>query len=443
MSITDVIQRGFEVEAPLFTQEQRRTFNSWRIRILYATIFGYAAFYLLRQNFALAMPSIIAEYGYSKAQMGMVMSSFLVVYGIGKFVNGYFSDRSDARYFMSIGLFMSALISLAIGFSDGLYILGILWILNGWVQSMGWPPTARLISHWYSPRELGTKWAICSSSHQVGAVTISLLAPLIISQYGWRYAFFIPALVAIGFAGFIFDRVRDTPKDVGLPPVEEYKGDVSRLDPREHERITLTEVWSQVIKNRLVWYVGLGNMCLYIPRLGIMIWAPTFLREVKGVSLMVAGGQAAGFEAAGLIGGLAAGWLSDKVFKGRRGPVAALFMVMTSVALFFEWMIPAGYPWLDTIVLIAAGFFVYGPQVLAGLAATDFASKRATGVATGMIGTLAYVGSSVSGVGVGYMVDHYGWGGGFALFVIAGLVGAFFFALTWRHRAKVLDTHTL
>jgi len=411
----------------------------WRFRILYATIIGYAAFYLVRQNFSMAMPGIMEEFGYSKIDMGYIATTFSIVYGIGKFVNGYFSDRSDARYFMSIGLFLSALLSLCMGFVSGLMFFALLWGLNGCFQSMGWPPCARLITHWFSPKELGSKWALWASSHQIGAVAIFGLGGFLIEQFGWRSAFIVPAFISMGLAFFLFNRLRDTPKEVGLPPVEEYKGDVTHVSSEYDERITMREVITTVLANKLVWYMAIANMCLYIPRMGIFFWAPTFLKEFKGVTLVIAGMQLVSFEIASLIGGIAAGWISDKVFGGRRGPVATFFLLGLAVALFAVWKIPPGHPFIDTGVLIIAGFLLNGPQVLNGIATADFASKRAVGVATGVTGSFAYLGSAISGVGVGTIVESYGWQGGFLLFILAALVGASFFAFTWSKRAKILD----
>jgi sugar phosphate permease len=90
-------------------------------------------------------------------------------------------------------------------------------------------------------------------------------------------------------------------------------------------------------------------------------------------------------------------------------------------------------------MLIAAGFLLNGPQVLNGVATADFASKRAVGVATGVTGSFAYIGSAIAGVGIGAIVENYGWEGGFLLFIFTALIGALFFALTWNNRAKVLD----
>ncbi len=415
------------------------SFPYWRMRILYATIIGYAAFYLVRQNFSMAMPGMMEEFGYSKIDMGWIATIFSIVYGAGKFINGYVSDRSDARYFMSIGLFLSAIISFLMGFGSGIVFFAIFWGLNGCFQSMGWPPCARLITHWFSPKELGSKWALWASSHQIGAVAIFGLGGFLIEQFGWRAAFIVPAFFSMGLSFFLFNRLRDTPKEVGLPPVEEYKEDVIRVSKDYEERITIKEVISIVLANKLVWYMAIANMCLYIPRMGIFFWAPTFLKEFKGVSLIIAGMQLVSFEIAGLIGGITAGWISDKLFAGRRGPVGTFFLIGLAVALFIVWKTPPGYPFFDTTMLVIAGFLLNGPQVLNGIATADFASKRAVGVATGVTGIFAYIGAAIAGAGIGKIVESYGWEGGFMLFIFTALIGAFFFALTWNNRAKVLD----
>ena len=206
------------------------------------------------------------------------------------------------------------------------------------------------------------------------------------------------------------------------------------------ERITLKEVITTVLANKLVWFMAIANMCLYIPRMGIFFWAPIFLKEYKGVTLVIAGMQLVSFEIASLIRGIAAGWISDKIFDGRRGPIATMFLDWPCYPLFIVWKIPPGYPFLDAVVLMVAGFFLNGPQVLNGVATADFASKRAVGVATGITGVFAYAGSALaSGAGFGKIVEIYGWEGGICLFILTSLLGAFFFALTWNNRAKVLD----
>jgi phosphoglycerate transporter family protein len=441
MAIVEAYQENPAVQTPVkVLANDGKSYSYWRLRILYSCIIGYATFYLVRQNFSMAMPALGAEFGYTKAELGWIITTFSVVYGCGKFLNGYLSDRSNARQFMTVGLLGSAVICFAMGYSNMIVVMTGLWAVNGWFQSMGWPPCARLLTHWFSPRELGTKWSIWSSAHQLGSAAIGILAGYLISHFGWRSAFFVPAIIATFVALFLFNRLRDNPKELGFPPVEEYKGDVTHELAESTEKLSLVEAWNLVFRNKWVWFFTLANLFLYIPRMGVLNWAPTFLKEYKGVSLVIAGGQIALYDVAGMIGGVAAGWLSDKYFSGRRGPVATIYLLFCAVAVYILWKVPPGHPMFDAGAMMCAGFLISGPQVLSGIALADFASKRAVGLATGLQGFMAYVvGSAISGAGVGKIVDVWGWGAGFTFFIICTMVAAVFFALTWKLRAKVLE----
>ncbi len=412
-------------------------YKYWRIRVMYAMIIGYATFYLVRLNFSMAIPAMMEEFGYTKQQFGWILTAASIIYGVGKFINGYLSDKSNARYFISIALVGAAIMNIFMGFGKSLMFFAICWGLNSWFQSMAWPPISRLLTHWFSPKELGTKWGLWNSSHQIGGATIFVVAGYLIVNHGWQSAFFIPAGVALLISVFLFNRLRDTPKAMGLPPVEVYKG--LKVDEEEDDNVSNKELIKRVFKNKLLWYVCFGNMFLYTVRIGVMNWAPSFLKEMKGSTLLLSGWQAASFEIAGLAGGLAAGWISDRVFMGRRGPVSVIYMLGLVLALIGFWKAPGDIEWLSTALMFGVGFMVYGPQVLVGVAAADFASKKAVGMATGLTGTMGYLGGAISGIGVGYIAENYGWEGGFIFFIGSALAGAFLFALTWHSRSKALD----
>lgn len=420
------------------SDEARSKYHYWRWRVMYTTIFGYATFYLVRGNFAMAMPILGSEFGYTNTQLGLVISISYWAYGIGKFVNGYFSDRSNARYFMTIGLIGSAVINYFMGLGSSLLFFGVLWTINGCFQSMAWPPIARLLTHWFAPKELGTKWGFWNCSHQIGGAMIFIFSGYVIQWINWQAVFYIPAIIASFVSIFLFNRLRDTPQSLGLPPVEVYKG-LPVPEPTEEDLLPQRELVRRVLANKLLWYICIANMFLYIVRMGVFTWAPKFLQEMKGSAIIVSGWQTAGFEIAGLCGGICAGFVSDRVFHGRRGPVAFIYMLGLIVALFCFWYLPAGHAWMDALIMFAVGFLVYGPQVMVGVAAADFASKRAAGMATGLTGTFGYLGAGISGLGVGFITDHWGWSAGLLCFVFSAVAGAFFFALTWHSRAKSLE----
>ena len=114
-------------------------------------------------------------------------------------------------------------------------------------------------------------------------------------------------------------------------------------------------------------------------------------------------------------------------------------MIVLSLSVVLLWKAPVDQKWQHFLGMMLIGFLVTGPQILVGVAAADFASKKAAGAASGLTGTVGYLGAAVTGVGVGLLVDHSGWDTAFAAVTICSLLSAFFFALTWNHRAKVLD----
>jgi MFS transporter, OPA family, glycerol-3-phosphate transporter len=420
---------------PFMTVKERKEYNSWRLRILISIIIGYGTYYMCRQNFSMIMPAFMEEYNYSKTDLGWILTIASIVYGVGKFVNGYISDKSNARYFMTIGLCASAIITFILGFTNGIYFLGFFWILNNWFQSMGWPPAARMITHWFAPHEIGTKWAFGSASHQVGGALTLVISGYIVANYGWRYAFFLPSIVALIVSFILFNRLRESPKELGFPPVEAYKGNESFKEEIEGSYLPTIEIFRKVFFNKNLWYICFANMCVYIVRIGIIFWAPLFLKEYKGMELTHAGWQVAGYEITGLLGGFSAGWISDRI-GGQRGPVGFVFMICLAIVLTIFWYMPRDYEILGIVCLVLVGFFVYGPQVLIGVASADFASKKAIGTANGLTGIMGYVGSGLSGVCVGYLIDNFGWGGAFSFFIIAALLGSYFFMLTWRYVKK-------
>ena len=427
--------------APIKNPEKiKSVYRQWRIRTMYSMMIGYAIFYFCRKNFSMAMPTFLDELGYTKTDLGIILTLFSVVYGFSKFISGILSDRANPRYFMALGLILSAIMNVFFGLSSSLLTFGIFWLFNAWFQGMGWPPCARLLTHWYSPTELGTKWGIWNASHQFGGAGILVLAGYLIPNYGWRSAFFVPAVIGVVTAFFLINRLRDTPQSLGLPPIEEYRGEVHVKDEHEDTAASFKEIlFKHVLTNKLVWIVSLANIFVYIVRIGVLDWAPTFLVEAKQSSLVGAGVKVAGFEIAGIVGALAAGWISDVIFKGRRGPVNVIFMLLLIFAMIELWMVPPGHPMLDGIVLFAVGFLVYGPQMLVGVSAADFASKKAASTATGMTGTFGYLGSAICGVGTGLVVDKWGWDGGFIFFISAAVIGTLLFLFTWTHRAASLE----
>ena len=124
-------------------------YKALRRQVFLGTFIGYATFYLIRKNFNLAMPYMIQDYGYSKADLGIVLTMLSVAYGVSKFVMGNISDRSNLKCFATLGLLLSALVTLVFGVVPGVMtsipIMCALSFMNGWFQGMA---TRRMQSRW-------------------------------------------------------------------------------------------------------------------------------------------------------------------------------------------------------------------------------------------------------------------------------------------------------
>jgi phosphoglycerate transporter family protein len=417
-----------------------RQYRYWRRRLFYSLILGYATFYIVRQNFTVATPEMLKDFGYSHSDIGWVFSLFSIIYGVGKFISGAICDRSDARYFMSIGLIGSAICALCVGFSNSIFVFALLYALSGVFQSMGWPPVSRLMTHWYAPQDLGTRWGLVNVSHQFGSIAILLGGSWLLETFGWRSVFIVPAVIALLLAGILFERLRDTPESLGLPSIEEKEGLKVVMVHSGEPEVTFREIFLEhILPNRALWYVCMANFFVYIIRMGFFLWAPTFLQEARGASILGAGVQSALFELTGAFGGMLAGWASDRIFKGQRNRTSFYFMILLIMLLFLFWKIPSSSQVMNTTFLFLMGFFIYGPQTLVGISGAELGSKRAAAAANGLTGTFGYLGGAVSGVGVGFVADRWGWDAVFLFFGICALLGTFFFILNWNQSSQKVD----
>jgi OPA family glycerol-3-phosphate transporter-like MFS transporter len=430
--------------------EERIDASYTRLRYqVYLGIFvGYAGYYLVRKNFSLAMPHLIEE-GYSKTELGFALSGVAIAYGVSKFIMGSVSDRSNARNFMAAGLVMSALVMIVMGMvpaaTASVSVMFLLLLANGWFQGMGWPPSGRIMVHWFSASERGTKMAFWNVAHNVGGGLVGPVAILAMAIFAdWHSILYLHGFLALAVALFIWLTVRDTPQSQGLPPIENYRNDYPKAFTYQetHEsEFSAREIFFQyVLSNRLLWAIAIANAFVYLVRYGVLDWAPTYLGEAKNFSFEDSSWAYALYEWAGIPGTLLCGYLSDRVFRGRRAPVSIIYLFLTLLCVLVYWLNPPGRPGIDMAMLVAIGFLIYGPVMLIGVHALDLVPKKAAGTAAGFTGLFGYVGGAVSAnVLIGALVDRAGWDAGFALICAACVLAIVLLASTWNAEKRSLE----
>lgn len=430
--------------APLPAEQVDPAYRRLRRQVFVGIFVGYAAYYLVRNTLALAIPDILKEHPeYSKAALGTALTGLSIAYGLSKFLMGGVSDRSNPKYFLPLGLLLSSAIMAVCGVAKGIYTslfaLVVLQTVNGWVQGMGWPPCGKTMVHWFSTKERGLTVSVWNTAHNIGAALVANFALVGVTLFhDWGAKFYFNALVAAAVAVFVFFLLHDTPQSRGLPPVEQYKNDYPPGYSDDAERtLSFREIFVEhVLTNGYLWAIAVANAFVYFVRYGVVNWIPTYLETAKGFSFQQSSIAWSLYEYAAVPGTIACGYVSDKWFGARRAPATILFMALTLVAVVVYWFNIKGPLWIDYAALIAIGFLIYGPIMIIGLHALDLVPKKAAGTAAGFTGFFGYVfGSAIAGTGVGWIADRWDWNGVFITMVACCLLTIVFSALTLGHKA--------
>ncbi len=401
----------------------KKNYRYWRFRIFIGMYVGYIFYYFTRKSYSCAMPALMTDLGFDKGDLGILGSILSVTYGASKFLSGILADRSNPRFFMGIGLILTGIFNICFGLSSSIFFFAIFWGLNGLFQGWGWPPCARLLTHWYSQKERGTWWGIWNTSQSVGGAVIPVIVASCVAYWNWRYALFIPGVMCIGIGLFVLYCLRDTPQSLGLPPIEKFRNDYPSLKAVEEAPISAKEVlFKFVLNNRYLWLLAISYFFLYVIRTGINDWGLLYFVETKGYSLMTASTCIGAFEVGGFFGSLVAGTVSDKIFKGRRGPVNTIYSIGIVAAVLFLWSCSTKALYWNHVSMFSLGFLVFGPQMLIGMVSAEVTHKKAAGTASGFAGCWSYAGAAMAGYPLGMITERFGWAGFFTVLAACGVV---------------------
>ncbi len=414
----------------------------WQRQIFILLWITYAAFYLGRVNFSVALPGIMAQFGWTRADVGAIGTALFWAYAIGQFINGQLGDKIGARVLIAIGLTASAVVNLFFGFSNAIWIMLILWAVNGYAQSMGWAPTVKTLANWFPPRVRGKMSGRLGTSYILGGALSVVLAGFVAARWGWKATFFVPASFLILAAIHWYLRAKNSPESAGLPPLEELERGTESAGVIEAESVDVymgvRYTLKQSIGNPRVWVMGWGLFFVNIMRYGFLTWAPTYLFETQGAGIEMAAYKSVIFPIAGALGALFAGWATDRWFQSRRAPVAVVSLLLAGVLCWaYRFVVPTDQWFLGLVVLAAIGFAVFGAHVLIVVAAPmDFGTRKAASSATGFINGWGYIGAGVQALATGMLVDRWGWNAGFAFWIACAFAGAGVMAFLWKYKPR-------
>jgi len=391
----------------------------------------YTSFYMCRYNLSLANSAISGEFGFSKAQMGNIITTALLAYACGLIVNGFLADRLGGKRAMLIGAAGTVVMNVLFGVAS---FWGLLWLfvvirgIDGYLQAFGAPGMVKINAAWFRHTERGSFAGIFGFMINLGRFGIFQLGPALLAGFTflgliripplhWRWLFWVPAGITLVIGTCMAFVVKDTPEEVHFPSVNPHEESGGRV------RAKVSDVFKIMVMNPVIWIVACAYACTGSVRQGIDQWFPRFMQEVHHVDYQSAQFQLVAFSIpfVASAGSLISGFISDKVFHGRRAPIAAgLYFIETAIILLAAQFHSAN---AAVLFLVLISFTANATHSILGTAAAmDIGGTKMAGSAAGLIDSFQYFGGSLAGYFLGALLDR-SWGNYFYFMAPFGIIG--------------------
>ncbi len=376
----------------------------------------YTSFYMCRYNLSLANKSISHEFGFTREQMGDIITTALLAYAFGQIINGLLADRIGGKKAMLIGAAGTIVMNILFGVASFAGMLGLFVAIrgiDGYLQAFGAPGMVKINTAWFAHRERGRFSGIFGFMINLGRIGIFTLGPALLTGFAffgllhippmhWRWLFWVPSIICAVAATAMALTAKDTPEEAGWVGViaDDTGHDVGPV------RAEFRQVLRAILTNPVVWVTAFAYACTGAVRQSVDQWFPRYMQDSYKVDL----NSVSFYTVAILIpivasmGSLLSGYASDIIFKGRRAPVAAmLYFLETAIIL-----LASQFHTVDSAIIFLAliSFTANSTHSILGSAAPmDIGGRRFAGFALGLIDSFQYFGGSLAGVFLGKVLD--------------------------------------
>jgi len=237
---------------------------------------------------------------------------------------------------------------------------------------------------------------------------IPIIVGFLSVSFGWKISIGIVGLVSVFMSFFLIKIMFSIP-------------DISDKNLLKKNNIFNFKNIFYIINNNNILLLGFSYLFIYIIKTSINDWTVLFLVNQKKYNLVSAGISIFYFELCGMLGMVFSGWVTDKYLFGNRIFyifISSIFLILFSLVF---WIIPVGYQKFDYIIIGIIGFFIFGPQMLIGLIASEFVDKNFSCTANGFVGTLGYFGAAITGYPFGFIIN-FSWNIYFFVIVLSSFI---------------------
>ncbi|NXR90281.1 G6PT1 protein, partial [Hypocryptadius cinnamomeus] len=424
-------------------------YGRYRAAIFAAMFVGYTLYYFNRKTFSFVMPAVMAEVPLGKDELGLITSSQSAAYAISKFISGVLSDQMSARWLFSSGLLMVGLVNVVFSWSSTVTAFAGLWFLNGLAQGLGWPPCGKILRKWFEPSQFGTWWAILSTSMNLAGGLGPIVAALVSMNYDWRKTLSFSGFTCMVVSFVCLVLIKNEPADVGLPNIEQ--GAKKGKKGSSSDNSTLTEL----LLSPYLWVLSTGYLVVFGVKTCCTDWGQLFLIQERGQSMLVGSSYMSALEIGGLVGSIAAGYLSDRAvakvgLSSYGNPRHALLLSMMAgmcVSMFLFRITVTGDSPKNMRFLLAfflpLPFSSFPEEITVSLVKETFSYNNLTNIEVQTVGVFSFcllfvtVGGFLAGLPFSTIAKHYSWATAFWVAEVTCMASTVAFFLLRNIRTKM------
>ncbi|MDO4545223.1 MAG: MFS transporter [Bacillota bacterium] len=387
-----------------------KTFASYKWISLMAFALMYNLVYLGRFNVNNLMDNFAGELSFSAGQQDMISLSVFASYAVGSFINGYLADRFGAKKIVIIGGTVSAILNMCVAFQNSWVAILVLWLVNGYFQSMIWVGGISLLANWWKEGERGKGVGIANFFSGMSHATAYLLPIMIMSLWptlGWRSSLVIPMIPLMIFVILFGIFAVERPQRKGLEP---YGIDDKRHQERERqlERIAADKgtPWKYFFSQKKFWWWCIIAMLSSICRYGLLNWIPLYYSEEKGTAILNETFSSLTLPVGMAFGTLIITWIAGtKLFNNKGLIVIAMAAICATLVVLFPMI---GDTRSVLVGIFFTGFALYGINGILWVHAIDQGCRVFAGSAAGVFNGFAYLGAFLESFLFTAVVDIFG-----------------------------------
>jgi len=410
--------------------------RSWRFKVFTSTWLTYFGLYFCRKAFYAVKNPLSEELLINETQLGYIGFVYLLCYTIGQFTSVGTGRLLGAKNLLLVGMAISVLTNIVFGFSVNMWTIMVFMGINGFAQATGWPSVVGIMANWTTRSERGTVMGIWATCYQFGGVAATAWASWWLAMQGWRGSFFAASCVLVAIWFYVYCFAKNQPEDVGLVLEEEKEAsDQMETTEKKEKKEKSTAMFAPGVMQTVI-LVGCFYFFVKFVRYALWSWAPFLLDTQFGLESDTAGYMSTLFDLFGFLGAMTAGYLSDKIFHGRRTVISIIMlvgMVLGCGVLYWAGSMAHSGVFSPAIVLLTCGvglsligFMLFGPDsLLTGAGAMDLGSKKSALAAAGIINGMGSVGSMAQEIILPKMMAYSKGGGTIAGMALTELESTF------------------